>query len=186
MLLKKQKRIDQIGFLFVFVVKGVDTGMKNPSERPAGGAEALMETYGNMLFRICLLTLGNEADAEDAVQEAFLRYLQKAPIFANAEHEKAWLIRVATNRCKDMLRMRRTHIDLDSIQAYASDEEGGQLLAALMSLPEKFRTVLTLHYIEGYKVQEIAGMVGKTASAVKMRLQKGRSLLEEAYKKEIG
>ena len=158
--------------------------MKHLSERPAGGANALMETYGNMLFRICLVALGNEADAEDAVQETFLRYMQKAPPFESAEHEKAWLIRVATNRCKDMLRLRRPYVDLDSIQCYAQDEESGQMLSALMTLPETFRTVLTLHYIEDYRVNEIAEMLGKSASAIKMRLQKGRRLLEEAYRKE--
>lgn len=158
--------------------------MKQPSERPAGGVEMLMETYGNLLFRICLVALGNTADAEDAVQDTFLRYLQKAPAFVSAEHEKAWLIRVATNRCRDMQRTRHPHADLDSIQAYAKDEEDGQALRALMTLPEKFRTVLTLHYVEGYRVHEIADMLGKTASAVKMRLQKGRRLLEEAYRKE--
>ena len=181
---KEGSEIDQTRGSFVLIVKGVDTGMKQPSERPAGGAEILMETYGNMLFRICLVTLGSQADAEDAVQDTFLRYLQKAPPFASAEHEKAWLIRVATNRCRDMLRTRHVHADLDSVQAYAQDEEDGQALAALMTLPEKFRTVLTLHYVEGYRVNEIADMLGKTASAVKMRLQKGRMLLEEAYRKE--
>lgn len=177
-------KIDQTRRSFVFIVKGVDTGMKQPSERPAGGVEMLMETYGNLLFRICLVTLGNQADAEDAVQDTFLRYLQKAPPFASAEHEQAWLIRVATNRCRDMLRTRHVHADLDSVQVYARDEEDGQALAALMTLPEKFRMVLTLHYVEGYRVNEIADMLGKTASAVKMRLQKGRALLEEAYRKE--
>lgn len=159
--------------------------MKHPSERSAGGVDALVETYGNMLFRICLVQLGNEADAEDAVQDTFLRYIQRAPAFENAEHEKAWLIRVAINRSRDLLRLRHAHVDLDSVQCYVQDEEGGQVLAALLTLPEKFRTVLTLHYVEGYRVNEIADMIGKSASAVKMRLQKGRKLLEEAYRKEI-
>ena len=78
--------------------------MKNTSARPADGIEAVMNTYGNMLFRLCLLTLGNAADAEDAVQDTLIKYLQKAPVFESADHEKAWLITVATNRCRDMLR----------------------------------------------------------------------------------
>ena len=64
--------------------------------------EKIMQTYGNILFRLCLLTLGNASDAEDVVQETFFKYLRKAPDFENEEHEKAWLITVATNQCKDI------------------------------------------------------------------------------------
>ena len=67
--------------------------MKNTSTRSADGIESIMHTYGNMLFRLCLITLGNASDAEDAVQETLIKYLQKAPKFENAEHEKAWLTR---------------------------------------------------------------------------------------------
>ena len=159
--------------------------MLTPSERPADGIEAVVNNYANMLFRICLVTLGNEADAEDAMQDVFIKYMQKAPVFENSVHEKAWLIRVSVNKCRDMLRSKRAYIDLESIQEYAQDTESVHMLEALMALPDKFRTVLTLYYVEEYKVKEIAEMIGKTESAVKMRLKKGRMLLEEEYKKEI-
>lgn len=60
--------------------------------------------YGNMLFRICMVYLGNKEDAEKAMQETFLKLMYKSPQFADDEHEKAWLIRISTNICKDMLR----------------------------------------------------------------------------------
>jgi len=63
--------------------------MKSTSVRPTDCMEEIVQTYGNMLFRLCLITLGNASDAEDAVQETFIKYLQKAPQFENTEHEKA-------------------------------------------------------------------------------------------------
>ena len=148
--------------------------------------EYIMQTYGNSLFRLCLLTLGNATDAEDAVQETFLKYLRKAPEFADAEHEKAWLITVATNQCKDMLRFRQRHpvAEPDELAQFVQEFSDCEILETLMTLPEKFKTVLLLYYVEEYSMEEIARMIGRTKSAVKMRLQKGRKLLEEAYCKK--
>ena len=85
--------------------------MQNASAWPADGIENIVRTYGNTLYRLCFVMLGNESDAEDAVQESFIKYLQKAPSFENTEHEKAWLITVATNQCKDILRFRKASTD---------------------------------------------------------------------------
>ncbi len=160
--------------------------MKNTSARPADRMEAIMNTYGNMLFRLCLITLGNASDAEDAVQETFIKYLQKAPEFENTEHEKAWLITVATNKCRDILRFKSRHpmINIDEIHEFTKDSSDCGILDALMTLPDKFRTVLILYYVEEYSIEDIARTIGRTTSAVKMRLQKGRNLLREAYRKE--
>ena len=145
--------------------------------------EALDE-YGDMLYRICLVMLRNTADAEDAVEETFIKYMLSSPQFNDDEHEKAWLITVAANKCRDMLRSRKRHITEsdDILRNYSIDRESTGVLEALMEVPEKYRIVLTLHYIEGYKVDEIAEMIGKTSSAVKMRLVKGRELLKEKLK----
>lgn len=146
----------------------------------------IMNDYGNILFRICLIMLGNSHDAEDAVQETFFKYLQKAPEFKEKEHEKAWLIKVASNRCKDMLRFRTRNMatDMESIYEFMQDSTDSGILEALMTLSGKYRIVLILYYVEQYKTEEIAGMIGKSASAVKMRLQKGRRLLKEKYQKD--
>ena len=148
--------------------------------------ERIICVYGNMLFRMCAVMLGNAQDAEDAVQDTVIRYFQKAPSFENAEHEKAWLLRVASNRCRDMLRFRARHpqTDIDELHDLASEQADCDILDALMTLPEKFRLVMLLHYVEEYRIEEIAGIIGKTPSAVKMRLHKGRKLLEEVYRKE--
>ena len=160
--------------------------MKNTSVRPADSIETVIHTHGNMLFRLCLIMLGNESDAEDVVQETMIKYLQKAPEFENTEHQKAWLIKVATNKCKDALRYRKRHpvTDMEEIMEFTKETTDSGIIDALMDLPKKFRVVLVLHYVEEYSVEEIARFIGKTTSAVKMRLQKGRRLLTELYRKE--
>lgn len=160
--------------------------MKNTSVRPADGIEQIVDAYGNMLFRLCLITLGNANDAEDAVQETLIKYLQRTSQFENSEHEKAWLITVATNKCKDILRFRSRHsyVDIDEINEYTQDFTDSGIMDALMGIPDKFRMVLVLYYVEEYGIEEIAKIIGKTSSAVKMRLQKGRRLLRDAYGKE--
>ena len=72
-------------------------------------------------------------------------------------------------------------VDINNIYDYYELEEDGEILEDLMSIPFKFKIVMILHYVEGYKVDEIAKIIGKTSSAVKMRLQKGRKLLKQEY-----
>lgn len=160
--------------------------MRNTSEWPADDIETLISQYGDMLFRLCLIMMKNESDAEDAVQETYIKYFQKAPLFDSKEHQKAWLIRVATNKCRDMLRFRVRHpqIDDEDISKFIPDSSDSGILEALTMVPEKFRLVLTLYYIEEYRIEDIANVIGRSSSAVKMRLQKGRKLLEEIYRKE--
>lgn len=159
--------------------------MKLTSARPADGAEDILNKYGNNLYRICLVTLKNQADAEDALQDTLVRYLQKAPRFESEEHQKAWLIRVAVNICRDMLRKRRYHQEeLENIPVPQADEQQQSALDALLTLPEQFRIPMILHYVEGYSVAELTKLLSLTQSAVKMRLSKGRILLREAIGKE--
>ena len=112
--------------------------------------------------------------------------MQKAPEFLEKEHEKAWLLKVVSNTCKDILRFRGRHqtVNLEEIQEFSKEIQDTGILKALMSLPEKFRVVLTLYYVEENSIETIAKVIGRTTSAVKMRLQKGRKLLEEIYRKE--
>ncbi|EGQ27990.1 RNA polymerase, sigma-24 subunit, ECF subfamily protein [Sporosarcina newyorkensis 2681] len=149
-------------------------------------AERIVDTYGNMLFSICLVILCNEKDAEDAVQDTFITYLTKSPTFNDSEHEKAWLITIATNRCKNMRRYNiiRKHIDINDLQLYSKNDKNHDLLDHLMRLPTKHKVVLLLYYVEGYKVDEIAKILTITMSAVKKRLQRGRELLRERYRRE--
>lgn len=156
------------------------------SAQSADAIESILQKYGNLLFRICLIMLKNPDDAEDTVQDTLLQYMQKAPAFDSPEHEKAWLIRVASNKCRDHLRfcLHHRHFPLSEVQAQVSNPENGAILEALMTIPEKFRIVMILYYVEEYSIAEIADIIHKSNSTVKMRLQKGRRLLEEVYRKE--
>lgn len=160
--------------------------MKDTSAWPTGDIETIIKKYGDMLYRLSVIMLKNDSDAEDVVQETIIKYYQKAPTFEDSEHEKAWLIRVATNKCRDLLRFRLRHpqIDDESLEKIVCHSSESGILEALTTLPEKYRLVLTLYYVEEYRVEDIAKIINRTSSAVKMRLQKGRKLLEEIYRKE--
>lgn len=141
--------------------------------------EAVVLKYSNMLFKIAMVMLGNPHDAQDALQDTFCRYMEKHPSFRDEEHEKAWLIKVTTNICRDMLRFQLRHprIDIDDLADYYAAPEQGAALAELMLLPPKLKIVIVLHYVEGYHTGEVAEILGLSPNAVKKRLQRGRSRL---------
>ncbi|MCX4323344.1 MAG: RNA polymerase sigma factor [Lachnospiraceae bacterium] len=140
--------------------------------------DRILQVYGDMLYRTAYLLLGNPHDVQDALQETLLRYLEKAPAFVSSDHEKAWLLRVVSNCCKDYLRFRRRHscLDLESIRECLPAQENTHL-QELYALPAKWKTVLILHYFEGYSVKEIGEILGLSESAVKKRLQRAREAL---------
>ena len=141
--------------------------------------ESLVTEYSNMLYKICMVILCNEQDAQDVLQDTFCRYIEKAIDFNDKEHEKAWLIKVAMNCCRDIHRQRARHpsANLDEVTAYCEMPEQSEVLEALVRLPDKIKIVIYLHYIEGYKSFEIAKMLGISDQVVKKRMQRGREQL---------
>ena len=140
------------------------------------------EAYGHRLYRFCLLQMKNPADAEDVLQDVFVKRLYQAPKFKSPEHERSWLYRVALNLCRDeWRRKRRSELPLAAAEGVFLPPEELSLLDQVSNLPEKQRTVLHLHYYQGYGLQEIARLLGVTVPAVKMRLKRGR----EALRKEL-
>ena len=138
--------------------------------------------YGPALYRFCLMQMKNAADAEDVMQEVFVKRLYQAPPFQTAEHERRWLFRVALNQCRDeWKRSRRTELPLEAAALVAVPEPERALLEQVAALPEKLRTVIHLHYCEGYSQQEIAALLGITVSAVKMRMKRGREALRSSW-----
>lgn len=139
--------------------------------------EAAYGRYADMLYRLALSHLGVAEDAEDTVHDVFEKYINTSPEFKDSEHEKAWFIRVTVNRCHDLLRKRskRNHESLESAYDIAcEDSEEPEAFRIVHSLPEKYRAVIVLHYLEGYSVEETAKLLKLTVSAVKMRLSRGR------------
>lgn len=142
----------------------------------------ILQLHGNALYRTAFLLLGNQADVQDVLQEVLLRYYEKAPAFSSAAHERAWLLHVSTNCCMDCLRFRRKHAcaDLSLLQECLTAPERQSHIEELYALPAKWKSVLILHYFEGYSVAEIAQIMKLSESAVKKRLQRGRKALKLA------
>lgn len=142
--------------------------------------------YADVLYRIALTYTRNREDAEDAVHDAFVTYIEKAPRFSDDAHERAWLVRVTINKCLDAKRRHkiRQYTPLEEADVRAetavTDELPSELSYALDRLPDKLRIVTVLHYFEGFSVKEVAAMTSTTASAVKMRLARAREMLKEA------
>ena len=144
------------------------------------------ETYSSMLLRLACTRLDDPADAEDAVQEVFLRLLTARPVFRDAEHEKAWLIRTTLHRASDFRKAAaRKNVPLDEAAQAAEPEVENGLRAAVLALPEKYSTVVHLHYYEGYSIKEIAKLLGIPAATVGTRLARGRERLRQMLKEEI-
>ena len=144
-------------------------------------AERAYDAYAPQLYRVAYSLLLSRESAEDAVQDAFARYLAQDGAFRDAEHEKAWLIRVTVNRCRDLQRAGavRAYTPLEDLlqhPARPDDDwaEGQPVLRAVLALPEKYRAALVLHSLEGYPVDAVAAALRLTPSAVKMRLKRGR------------
>ena len=148
----------------------------------------MFERYMYLLYRLCYSILLVREDAEDAVQDVFLKYYRRQPTFADEDHEKAWFIRVAVNHCKDILRRRklREFIPLSEVEELLAEKEveadDSGVFQALYELTDRYRIVMILHYLEGYPVKEVAKLCGLTQSAVKMRLSRGREQLKECLK----
>jgi len=142
--------------------------------------ERVVKNYGSLLYRVCYIALRNPQDAEDAVQETFFRYVERNTTFADTDHEKAWLITVASNICRNMQRFhfRHDHLNLDDIEASSEDEEPDEVLLLIRKLPPKYHSVIHLHYMEGYSAKEIALILRISQSSVLKRLQRGRRLLK--------
>ncbi len=146
----------------------------------------ILQSYGDMLYRTAWLLLGNPHDVQDALQETLLRYLEKAPAFDSGDHEKAWLLRVTANCCKDFLRFqkRHSHLDIEEWKEQLPAPQEQRLMLELYELPVKWKTVLILHYFEGYSVREIGEILRISEVAVKKRLQRAREALKLALESE--
>ena len=142
-----------------------------------------MELYSAMVLRLCGVYLKNDADAEDIFQTVFLKYALRERGFENAEHEKAWFIRVTVNACKDLLKsfFHSRTVSLDELPDYLAElsPERQTVMEAVWALPRAYREVIYLHYYEGYTAPEIAGILKKNPNTVYTHLARARAMLRE-------
>lgn len=146
------------------------------------GAEKVMEKYADILFRIAYGYCNNREDAEDILQETIYRYLIKKPEFQDENHEKAWLIRVIINISKNYVRsFWRKNIDPIENEIVSLDKEDLFVWDTIQSLPDKYRIVIQLHYIEGYTIREIAGILEKKESTIGTWLERAKKYLRQRW-----
>lgn len=142
-----------------------------------------IERYGDTVRRLCMMHLKNHADTEDIFQTVFLNYVLSSVSFDSDEHEKAWLIRVTINACKDLLKsvFRRRTVSLEQLldQPAPMPPDHREVLEAVLALPQKYRDVVYLHYYEGYTAPEIGRILGKNPNTVYTLLTRAKQLLRD-------
>ena len=130
-----------------------------------------------------MIHLKNHADTEDIFQNVFLKYVLSSVCFESEEHEKAWFIRVTLNACKDLLKsFFRSHtVSIEEVleQPAALPEDNREVLQAVLSLPQKYKDVIYLHYYEGYTAPQMSKLLGKNVNTIYTLLTRARQMLKE-------
>ena len=139
--------------------------------------------YADTVKRLCFVYLKNRSDTEDVLQTVFLKYALHDDDFENETHKKAWIIRVTINACKDASKsfFRKRTVSLD--EAFdipsSSTQEQRETLDTVLALPEKYRTVIYLHYYEGYSAPEISKLIGKNTNTIYTLLNRAKNQLRK-------
>lgn len=148
--------------------------------------EGVFDKYCDTVYRLAYARTGNRFDAEDVLQTVFLKLCKGDNCFNDEEHLKAWLIRVTVNASKNLLTsawMRLTDSLHENISA--PEHEVSEVYTQVLKLPIKYRTVIHLHYFEGYSCAQIAKLVNSNEATVKTRLKRGRDRLAQTLKGEV-
>lgn len=152
-------------------------------------ASRAIDLYGDTVKRICMIHLKNYADTEDISQTVFLKYVLKSPDFDTPDHEKAWIIRVTINACKDLLKsfFHSRTLPLDSLKEKPEEPvpDHRDVLEAVLALPSKYKDVIYLYYYEEYSAEEISRILRKNKNTVYTLLNRGRHLLRSSLE-EVG
>ncbi|HJB40514.1 MAG TPA: sigma-70 family RNA polymerase sigma factor [Candidatus Ruthenibacterium avium] len=151
-------------------------------------AQQVLECYGDLVLRTAFMMLKNRADAEDAAQDVFLSFIRTKPVFASAEHQKAWFLRVTLNRCKSILRSawhQKTQPLEEAFPEQDFTERETGVMQAVQKLTQNYRTVIYLYYIQGYDTAEIAQILGVSQNTVLSRLARARKQLKGMLEGEV-
>ncbi len=153
-------------------------------ERIAENAGRMLDSYGDSILRLAYSYLHNMSDAEDVVQETLIKYIKTAPEFESEAHEKAWLLKVASNLSKNKIdynRIRQTD-ELNETLVAEEREDLSFVWEAVKALPDNMRDVIHLFYHEGYSTKEIASILKRNESTVRSDLKRGRDKLKTVLK----
>lgn len=142
----------------------------------------------SLVYRVAFMQMKSHADAEDVVQEVFVRLLKYQPQFEDKEHKKAWFIRTTINICKDIIKSKwhSTTVSIDKIPEAEKEHfhlplvKEDETLWSVLELPEKYRDCLYFFYYEDYSIKEIAKLLKIPENTVKTNLKRGREALKKA------
>ena len=150
-------------------------------------ATALLDQYGEHILRLAYSYLHNQSDAEDILQDTLIQYLRTAPVLESPAHEKAWLLRVAGNLSKNLLRAQgyRQADQLEETLVAQEREDLSYVWEAVKALPVPYREAIHLCYYEGYSTAQIAQILDQKESTVRSRLKRGREKLKPLLE-EVG
>mgnify|MGYP000891207135 CR=1 FL=1 len=154
--------------------------MENTSYGTNDAVVEALETYSDLVYRICFFYLKSQTDAEDIFQNVFLKLLLHKEPFESKEHEKAWLCRVAINQCKDLHKsfFRKNTCSLENLEIPTEDKTEEGVLREVLLLPQKYRDVIFLYYYEDYPVPKIAKILGKNENTVHTHLRRAKAILK--------
>lgn len=146
-----------------------------------------VEEYGNMIRRICFVSLKNRADVDDIFQEVFLKYLLHSDPFESKEHEKAWLCRVAFNQCKDFHKSfwQRKVGSIEEMEIPYESPEQSELISAVLALPPKWKEIIYLHFYEGMTIPQIAALQNRNQNSVYTDLRRAKVSLKGRLEEEL-
>lgn len=150
-------------------------------------ATALLDRHGESILRLAYSYLHNQSDAEDILQDTLIQYLRTAPVLESPAHEKAWLLRVAGNLSKNLLRAQgyRQADQLEETLVAQEREDLSYVWDAVKALPVPYREAIHLYYYEGYSTAQIAQILDQKESTVRSRLKRGREKLKPLLE-EVG
>lgn len=160
------------------------TQEKALQQEKMASVEQTLNQHGTVILRLAYSYVHNMNDAEDILQETMLKYMQASPIFESESHEKAWLLRVASNLSKNKINYNKIR-ETDELEENLVSEEREDLSfvwEAVKSLPEKYREVIHFYYQEGYSSKEIANILNRKENSVRTDLKRGREKLKEILK----
>ena len=155
--------------------------MQKPLSRADREIAEIYKRHIKTIYRVCFAYMKTPADTEDAVSETFCKMIQSAPAFENETHEKAWLIRTASNVCKNNLKhWWRKNKPIEDYEALSTDDEIeiDTVMEIVMTLPEKYKTVVYLYYYEQHTGAEIAEILQKPQSTIRNHLHEARQILK--------
>jgi|SRR5690625_2990185 len=161
--------------------------MKNSPLQSNEGFIQIYHRHVDMVYRICFIYMKNKYDTEDMVQNTFIRLMNHDITFENYEHEKAWLIRTATNLCKDHFKSwwkKRVRINNNVSDKRQETFVIDGTLKKVLSLPPKYKAVIYMYYYEGYSTVDIAHILNKNESTIRGQLLTARKRLKAMIERE--